>query len=864
MDNSPISSAPTQFLSSRFLPSVIVRWASYGLFPVVAMAAPSAMLAAENSAVELPCVLLEETFDDGVADGWETVSQTFDIEGPAFRSFAINSLARTVVGDSQWTDYGLGARIMVEGFNPSKPFRGVGLLSMYQDRNNHYIFCFERPPGETGDAMELRMKRKWENPETGKIEITVLARTPFDFQTGQWYHLDARVVDGQLDFFVDGERTLNCRNTDLTRGQSGLLSVYADSKFDQVTVRSTRQQARTVVRNLEAPPVPYDGALIHFDDFENADDDTFRLVNGGWKVGLDSADNHALLSNVHLNLSRVLIHADPIADCKVETRVRVISWDLDNFGFKRFGFLTRFQDASNYYEFVYDDHRKELQIRKSINGKSITVGSAPYNLPPQQWVQLSAIMEGSTLEFYADGARQLTVSDDTFSRGSLGLISVFGDTRFDDFKIYQRDGTFSGKSATSAEDFNGFAPGDVFREYRWAGPYHHHDNIQNANRPDNKLGYAQDFMIPIYDDSGSGKVIGYRNPINKIQIDDLKNAIRAEVVLEAWGGHSGTTGKKMRINGNEWIPVETPDSVGGKYFPKEAFDHFFYPAIEVPLDQLRPGSNEFQFESGTQSVLRFGWGQWGVVGAVFRIYYDASQIHSTGTVVIGESDSADGENLTLTLEPGERASEIARVDFIGHYEDYDFDGDGIYREWHYHYTKSEIDGHAGSASEAPFTVQWNTHWIPDQDRPIRFLARVTNTDGVTWITPVSEPYKLQRSNFSVKLYKPFESPAGWRGRGNALHSNKIMISDDLSNATEALLLVKYYNGLDGGEIGVNGTPLNHKFRQVSAYATDQWPFPPSYLAQGLNKPYTLARSADHGMALMWPGIGIKVRFELEE
>jgi hypothetical protein len=802
--------------------------------------------------------VLEESFNDEVADDWEAISQTFDVKESAYRSFMINSLARTVVGDNTWKDYAISARIRVDAFDTSKPFGGVGLITMYQDIDHHYLFSCEKSSKEANAPMVLRIKKKWTNPETNSVEVTPLATKKFNLKKEKWYEFEARVVEGRLSFLIDGKLMLSSEDQTHTHGKAGLVSVYADSGFDDIMVQATHPLAKDNVIESAIAKVPYDGTLIYMEDFEERGDDSFQLINGGWKVIKDSAQNHALAGNIHYNLSRAVVYPEHVADGKIETKIKVVGWNPQNNGFGWTGIIARYQDPANYYEFTYDQLRKELLIRRLADSKVDIIASTPYELSTKRWVQFSAIMEGSTLELYVNGTKELSVKDDAHQSGGVGVINVYGDARVDDLMIYRRDGTTSGHPAPPAMDFEAFKPGDVFREFRWAGPYYKDDDYQHANDPKNKLKDARHFLVPIHDSSGNGEVVEYRNPINEIQIDHLKGAKDAEITLEAWAGHSGTVGKKLRINEHEWIPVESPDSVGDKLFRKEAYDHFYYPTIRVPLAHLREGLNTFQFESGQQAVLRFGWGQWGVVSSVFRIYYDKSQSQETGQVMVMHTGKNDALKLSFETLPSN--SDIVQVDFIGCYEDFDIDGDGIYREWQYHYDKGILTGHVGSAKKAPFTVNWNTEWIPDQDAPMHFIARVRYKDGTIRVTPISEPFNWQRTQSSVKLYKPFDSPANWKGRGGAIHSNKLIIPDAISEATDAKLLVRSFYGAAGSEIGVNGKPIAKAFGKMGAYAYEEFSVPTSHLKTGLNKPYTMAYTADEGMTIMWPGIGIKARY----
>jgi hypothetical protein len=80
-------------------------------------------------------------------------------------------------------------------------------------------------------------------------------------------------------------------------------------------------------------------------------------------------------------------------------------------------------------------------------------------------------------------------------------------------------------------------PGDVYREYA----IHNGGNFDwRVTDPRAKHEGAKTFLP---------------NPVLTINVRDLKGAIRAEAVLDRWGGHAGTKDKLIRLNDNEWITL---------------------------------------------------------------------------------------------------------------------------------------------------------------------------------------------------------------------------------------------------------------------------------------------------------------------
>src|ERR1044072_1916879 len=76
-------------------------------------------------------------------------------------------------------------------------------------------------------------------------------------------------------------------------------------------------------------------------------------------------------------------------------------------------------------------------------------------------------------------------------------------------------------------------PGDVFREYTFGSRF---SEVDPATKRDNLRAARQKAMAD-----------------RVLDVGELRNATRAEVVVEYWGGHIGTTGQAFRINDAAWI-----------------------------------------------------------------------------------------------------------------------------------------------------------------------------------------------------------------------------------------------------------------------------------------------------------------------
>lgn len=394
-------------------------------------------------------------------------------------------------------------------------------------------------------------------------------------------------------------------------------------------------------------------------------------------------------------------------------------------------------------------------------------------------------------------------------------------------------------------------PGDVFREFVWRGPFVNAGNWQRVTDPNASHAGAQEFLP---------------NPVNVIQIDDLTMAIGAEVTIELWGGHAGTSNRRLRINGGDWIAIGEPPGIpgdAGLHPDPQCYEYFTYPSVTIPLDALRLGDNTFEFTSGGQTCFDFGWGQWGLWGAIFRVFYDAGKPHTSGRIVspAGGSSFDDTLRIALAADPTVGADDaIARVDVMARYEDFDYEGNGIWREWHHVTRRGRLRHHVGSDLESPFEILWPTTWVPDQRDPVDLIARVLDRDGIYSMTEIVGGLVLDRPARSVRLYKPYDVPPRWATRVGRRQSAKVYVNHDLRLATQARMILATWSGGHADAIGVNGVDLVPRVGVVHDLSLDRVDVPVGLLRSGANEFFTFARTEHHGIEVLWPGIALKVAY----
>jgi len=394
-------------------------------------------------------------------------------------------------------------------------------------------------------------------------------------------------------------------------------------------------------------------------------------------------------------------------------------------------------------------------------------------------------------------------------------------------------------------------PGDVFREYRW---YKEDGDAGQALRVGGKQGQYH---------SDRGSAHGYVNaPVELPHEFDLKFAVRAEVVIEKILCHDGTRGLAICVNGHAWIDVpecaEIPE-------PQWDYQHHTYPVVAVPLEQLKRGmGNTFQMKVAEEHP--WNWPQNLINGVHFRVYYDsAKKAHPTGRIVSLSDEGPPAETVSMEVEASSPNGGIRQVDYVGHYEDVNFEGDGQYTQWHYHFFHSKIINHIGSATEAPWQVVWSTKWVPDQQEPIKVAARIIDETGMIFVTPPRH-LTLHRPGISVELCKPYDIPKKWVTRAGE-KSEHFDVKGDPRKATALQLAWSswspgYMNGVyinDAKVFDSEGPKYRYYAHRVPVEDVSMLRHGRNVLKTGMTPRYD--GKMVHGMEVNWPGIMVLVRYE---
>ena len=396
------------------------------------------------------------------------------------------------------------------------------------------------------------------------------------------------------------------------------------------------------------------------------------------------------------------------------------------------------------------------------------------------------------------------------------------------------------------------SPGDLFREYTW---YQVSGDAGQALRVGGREG-TTDWNTDIVGDHWVTEEIALPHDF------DLEHAVRAEIHVEKILCHDGTKGLAIQVNGHGWVDIPEAESIPE---PQWEYMHHIYPTVEVPLSYLNSGT-ENSFRMRVSAKHSWNWPQNLIYGVHIRLYYDlARKPHPVGTLVSPTSGATLRESVELEADAHSPNGDVTRVDFLGYYEDVNFEGDGVYRQWHYHFFHGVLMHHLGTAEGSRFRITWRTSWVPDQNQPMKIAARVIDETGLICFTEPATDLQLVHEGYSVELCAPYEIPKGWVTRKGAF-TEKFRIEGDLTRATAyQLVWTSWSPGYMNG-IYVNDTKVfdreGPRYRYYAHRVTldDVTPLRQGENALKTGKTPRYDGKMVHGMEVQWPGIMVLVQY----
>lgn len=356
--------------------------------------------------------------------------------------------------------------------------------------------------------------------------------------------------------------------------------------------------------------------------------------------------------------------------------------------------------------------------------------------------------------------------------------------------------------------------------------------------------------------AGSGLVL-IRAP------EDLLQVARVFVYFELWGGHPGTAGKRLTLNGRSTYAIPEVGTAEG-YLTHQ------YPLIPLRTTDLVTGLNAIQMacDQGTSF-----WGHFIVDNAAVRAVLlpahpdlAAAGLAGFSAQVKATPAQAGREGIRLTTEiPAALAAKVAAVEYYGRYLGYDENGDGRPSDWH-GYTKDRVPvAIVGKATAAPFAVTWDVHLLPGQyDMAVKAVIRFREPQGLAYETaPLTGLATPTRRAERVTIHPVANLPVNFWSRASRKKTATIDVDVDPKSIVEAELHVVTWDG-GAGTIKEPFKLNGHPFTVVTGAARHDVLYmrhkvSPRQLRLGANSIELLSDTEHHGIEMLNPGPVLIVR-----
>lgn len=353
----------------------------------------------------------------------------------------------------------------------------------------------------------------------------------------------------------------------------------------------------------------------------------------------------------------------------------------------------------------------------------------------------------------------------------------------------------------------------------------------------------------------------WQNGFVQIPINEDVTTIRAaELYLEVWGGHPGTSNKRVTVNGRTTYSL--PEN--GTHLRQCTH---LYPSLPLRITDLVRGYNALQF--ACDKGVSF-WGHFIVDEACLRTELPV------GHVALAAAARADfsarvraetvGEVITLSLATeGTGGDDIASVEFHGCYEGYDENGSGEERGWHGFTRQREVIGHLGTVTTAPFALVWDVSMLPAQEHvAVRAVVRFKSTPELIYRTPLNDQLKISpRSDVEVAVFGVKDLPAPFWSRANRPGSAVIMLPMNPATIERAELHSVSWTG-GPGEVKEYFQLNDHHFpvAEGSDHRSHYTVFPVDrhLLRTGENTIEIRSDTQHHGIEMLTPGPALLIRY----
>ncbi|CAH1219847.1 Beta-galactosidase [Paenibacillus allorhizoplanae] len=168
------------------------------------------------------------------------------------------------------------------------------------------------------------------------------------------------------------------------------------------------------------------------DDFESGSAAGWSTTSGTWGVITDGTKVYNQ-TNTTVGGAAAFIGDSTWQHYSVSARLKADAFDAGNYA--GIGVVARYVDSSNYYAFMYYKLTNTLKITKLAAGVASDVVTMPYSLSTGTWYDFKAVVNGSTLELWVNGTKQLTGTDTALTSGKIGMYAHRANAKFDNVSV---------------------------------------------------------------------------------------------------------------------------------------------------------------------------------------------------------------------------------------------------------------------------------------------------------------------------------------------------------------------------------------------------------------------------------------------
>ena len=171
------------------------------------------------------------------------------------------------------------------------------------------------------------------------------------------------------------------------------------------------------------------GELVFFDDFNDGSADGWTVQFGNFAV----IDGEYYTENGAGQKSLVTVDGLDLADCVVEVNLRCL------YAFQA-ALVFRYTDNAHHYTFSVNDEGDCVGVEKYVPGNEhfgeVLGVNYSVSISLNTDYLVSVRLEGNQFTCFLDGEKVLTVTDDAYTSGQVGLRGQKADVFFDDFRVY--------------------------------------------------------------------------------------------------------------------------------------------------------------------------------------------------------------------------------------------------------------------------------------------------------------------------------------------------------------------------------------------------------------------------------------------